>query len=271
MTYPNDPGRSPGNYQDVTPDDVDAFEDVPTYGEAGSTSRIRPRETPQAPVAGFEPTEVFAPATETVALDRQPVEVPPAPPADAYVEPEVIPADPVAVAPARRGTIDFGLFVLRLLVGGFLVLHSVQVFFRLGASDGIPGLENAFSAYAYGDVLAIVVPTLELAAGVFLVLGLVTPAAAMVALTATGFMAAHAAAASGLGLNVLAWDPAVWLPVVLFGGALALQFTGPGFYSVDSGRSWASRPLASSWIFAVLGIAAAALMWWFGTGINPVA
>ncbi|WP_165164300.1 DoxX family protein [Corynebacterium qintianiae] len=265
------------NPRDVTPDDFNNFEDVPTYGEAGSTSHIRAGEpssiyertgkaapTEVFPSSAMQSTESLATDESTVTVDRQPLEVMPAEPV--YAE------EPVVVEePARRGTIDLGLLLLRLVLGGYLIFHAIQTFFRLGASDGITGLENDFSGYAYGEVLAIVVPTLELAAGVFIVLGLIGPVAAMVAVAVTAFMSAHAVASSGAGANMLMWDAAVWLPVLLFGISLAHQFTGPGFYAVDSGRSWARRPLASSWIFAVLGIAAAALLWWFGTGINPFA
>ena len=58
--------------------------------------------------------------------------------------------------------------------------------------------------------------------------------------------------------------------VILFGISLALQFTGPGLYSFDYGRSWARRPLVSSWIFILLAIAGAVALWWFGAGVNPL-
>ncbi|WP_291313824.1 DoxX family protein [Corynebacterium sp. UBA2622] len=329
------------NRRDVTPDDFDGLDGVPTYtsGDSSGSSKVTgagPTPDIYQRTGKAAPTEVFPASAgtradqeqrteyidtraqsartpddrnETVALDRTVTsasaapepsrndavvrEAAPAPVREAApvpetthetvyatttyepvsAEPESYPAEPVAVAEprARRGTIDFGLLLLRLVTGGYLILDAVKTFFRLGNSDGITGLEDAFSGYTYGDVLAVVLPTLELAAGVFLVLGLLSPVAAMVAVAATGFNAAHAVAASGTGANALQWDASVWLPVLLFGASLALQFTGPGFYAVDAGRSWARRPLASSWIFAVLGIAAAALMWWFGTGVNPFA
>lgn len=282
--------------RDVTADDFDNLHDVPTYtpGEnqgstkvGGAQQDIYQRTGKAAPTEVFpssgsagratpEPTEIIdvkrdAPAatdtgagTSTVAVDRHAAAEPVA------VEPEPAPAAAVAEPKARRGTIDLGLFLLRLFVGGYLILDSLKVFFRLGGSDGITGLENAFSDYPFGDALAIVLPTLELAAGVFLLLGLLTPVAAMVAVTVTAFFAIHALAESGAGANPLMWEAAVWLPVLLLAACVSLQFTGPGFYSVDAGRSWARRPLASSWIFAVLGIAAAAVLWWFGAGVNPL-
>ena len=51
---------------------------------------------------------------------------------------------------------------------------------------------------------------------------------------------------------------------------VGLQFTGPGKISFDMGRGWTQRPLASSWIFVVLGLGGAAALWWFGAGVNPL-
>ena len=215
---------------------------------------------PQAPeTTGFEST------TETVAVDREPAYVATEP---TYAET----AEPVVVEDeTRRGTTDFGLFLMRLFLGAFLIIDSVAIFFRLGGNEGISGLESAFTDYPYGSGLAVVVPTLELAAGVFLLLGLLTPIAALVAITVTGFMALHAFVSQSDGFNVFAWTPETWVPVMLLAASLVVQFTGPGRYGIDASRGWAKRPLVSSWVGALLGLAAAGLIWWFGTGINPVA
>lgn len=208
----------------------------------------------------FAPTTVApAPATAT-AVDEDLL--------DAQLEEEVRLAEP---HDGRRGTIDLGLLIARLLLGVWLVLESIGTFFQLGGSQGLAGLETEYAQYPWAEILSIVVPTLQLAAGVFLIFGLLTPVAATVATVATGFVALHELATSGAGFNVFAWPETVWLSVVLFGLSIALQFTGPGFYSLDFGRSWARRPLASSWIFIVVALGALGLLWWFGTDINPFA
>lgn len=215
---------------------------------------------PQAPeTTGFEST------TETVAVDREPAYVATEPTYAETAEPVVVEEE------TRRGTTDFGLFLMRLFLGAFLIIDSVAIFFRLGGNEGISGLESAFTDYPYGSGLAVVVPTLELAAGVFLLLGLLTPIAALVAITVTGFMALHAFVSQSDGFNVFAWTPETWVPVMLLAASLVVQFTGPGRYGIDASRGWAKRPLVSSWVGALLGLAAAGLIWWFGTGINPVA
>ncbi|MCG7228995.1 DoxX family protein [Corynebacterium minutissimum] len=171
---------------------------------------------------------------------------------------------------ARRGTIDFGLLFVRLALSIYLLVAGASTFFKLGGNEGLSGLENEYGEYTMAAALAIGVPTVQLIAGAFLLLGLVTPLAAMFGLIVTGFEAIHGLNASGDGLDVFAWNESVWLGLVLFAIAVALQFTGPGFISLDFNRSWTRRPLATSWIFVVIGVAALVAIWWFGTGVNPL-
>ncbi|HCD4226825.1 TPA: DoxX family membrane protein [Corynebacterium striatum] len=171
----------------------------------------------------------------------------------------------------RRGTIDFGLLFVRIALSAYLLLAGATTFFKLGGGEGLSGLESEFANYAFASPLAIAVPAMQLIAGAFLLLGLVTPLAAMVGLVVTGFMALHELAASGAGVDVFTWPESVWLSSVLFAIAIALQFTGPGFISFDVKRSWARRPLATSWIFVIVGIAVLVALWWFGAGVNPIA
>lgn len=171
----------------------------------------------------------------------------------------------------RRGTIDFGLFFVRLAVSAYLIIAGVATFFSLGDGSGVSGLESDYSQYAWGDSFALAVPTVQLIAGAFLLLGLISPLAAMLGLVVTGFTALHELAQSGAGLQVFDWPDSVWLSLVLFVIAIGLQFTGPGFISLDFGRSWARRPLGTSWVFVVVGIAILVAVWFFGAAVNPIA
>ncbi|GAB3704668.1 DoxX family protein [Corynebacterium nasicanis] len=220
----------------------------------------------------------FAPtgSHETVAYDR-PVEqpLPPAPAPVAYETTSTASTATVAEEPElrdhRRGTMDFGLLIIRLLLGGWLILEAVGTFFRLGGNPGISGLEADYASYLAPGGLAIIIPSLQLAAGVFLVLGLITPLFATVATIVTSFTALHELTTSGAGANLFGWPESVWLSLVMLGISLALQFTGPGLLSLDYGRSWARRPLVSSWVFILLAIGGAVALWWFGAGVNPLA
>lgn len=191
--------------------------------------------------------------------------------ADPAAAGEVQAEAPVERERTRRGTIDLGIFIVRLGLAAWLILESLATFFRLGGNEGLAGLETDYAAYLYPSILALAVPTAQLAAGLFLLFGLVTPLFAAVATVVTGFSALHALASSGAGLDIFAWPEGVWLSIILLVISVALQFTGPGLYSLDFGRDWARRPLASSWIFIVLAIAGVVAVWWFGTGINPFA
>lgn len=202
--------------RDVTSEDFDDLPEVPTYtGETGSTKVPTPPQDIYQRTGKAAPTEVFpASPTPAPAPAAAPAAVPFAGEPTEYLAPgeagplgEEVVAEPLA----RRGTTDFGLLLLRVLVGGYLILDALKVFFGLGGSAGIAGLEGEFAAYPYGEALAVVVPTLELAAGVFLVLGLLAPVAALVALAVTGFLLAHVVAASPAGANPFTWTrPCGW-------------------------------------------------------------
>ncbi|QGU04409.1 DoxX family protein [Corynebacterium comes] len=265
------------------------FPETSGAGVFGRTNRAAPQEIPasqQSPQPTYADQDFAAPggstAYQTFAYDRQqdqpttmapaaaPVAAPPVAPAAANYD-QTTAVTESETPDHRRGTIDFGLFIVRLMLGLWLILEAVGTFFRLGGNPGLSGLQSDYAGYLAPEGLAIVIPSLQLAAGVFLVLGLITPLFAMLATIATSFTALHELSTSGAGLNVFAWPESVWLSLVLLGSSLALQFTGPGFVSLDYGRSWARRPLLSSWLFLLLAIAGGIALWWFGAGINPLA
>ncbi|MEZ2122180.1 MULTISPECIES: DoxX family protein [unclassified Corynebacterium] len=167
---------------------------------------------------------------------------------------------------AKRGTIDLGLFLIRLFFGALLILHSVSVFFRLGNGGGITALEEQFAGYEMAGVLSIAVPGVELAAGILLVLGLVTPLAAALATVSTAFLALHQINIADTPVNPFQWGDGVRFAVLMTVVAVGLQLTGPGRISLDFSRSWARRPLWSSIIFILIGIGCAVGLWWLVTG-----
>lgn len=278
MTQNTNSGANPDNARDF--DDID----VPTYDPKASQPTLSfaaaqpgsvsdPQPAAQADTTAFPATAATAAAMPQIA---DPVAVPANPELRDGPTPEEVKAAARAEkaearkADPRRGTIDFGLLFVRIALSVWLIVAGVATFFGLGDGGGLAGLEKDFADYAMPQVLAIAVPTLQLLAGAFLLLGLVTPLAAMLGLVVTGFTAIHALSTSGAGLDVFSWPESVWLSVVLFLINIAVQFTGPGVISLDFSRSWARRPLATSWIFVVLGVAALVAVWWFGAGVNPL-
>ena len=172
----------------------------------------------------------------------------------------------------RRGTLDFGLLLLRLGVGGMLLMLGLATFFQFGGAPGIGALEAQFAdnGYNFAGIIAVAIPTVQVIAGGLLVLGLATPLGAALALAISAFLTMFEVAVGDSGWNVLAAgaEP-VRLHLALTAAALALQFTGPGRYGIDFGRGWARRPLASSWIFCILAIAAAIGLWYLTAGQLP--
>ena len=81
---------------------------------------------------------------------------------------------------------------------------------------------------------------------------------------ATFHLSGHQGSLWPYGLNPVIHQWALYALI-----SLSLIFTGPGGASLDRSRSWATRQLASSWIFAVLGIAGFAALWLLTGGRNP--
>lgn len=136
------------------------------------------------PAAGYAPTPVAA-------ADGTPV-AEPAPEAE---------ADAAEHVDDRRGTLGFGLLLLRLVIGGLLLVRGLQTLFRFGGDPGITALEDAFHAYTGADVLSLALPVAEVVAGGLVILGLVTPLGAALGAVAAGFMTLH---------NLGTFDSSLW-------------------------------------------------------------
>lgn len=147
--------------------------------------------------------------------------------------------------PARRGYtwhggLDVGLLVLRLVVGGTFVAHSLQKLFGLWGGQGIDGFANYLGTYGFSQttLLAWITGVGELIGGLLVVLGLFTPigAAALLAVAANVIYLKW-----GAGF----FDPPVGYEreALLAVGAFALLFTGPGRASLDRPTPWGRRPV----------------------------
>ncbi|MDG3014067.1 DoxX family protein [Speluncibacter jeojiensis] len=169
----------------------------------------------------------------------------------------------------KRGTIDLGLLLLRIAIGGVLIAHGLQKLFGWWNGPGIDGFRQVLvdAGYQHAHALAIAGPVTELVAGVLLVLGLLTPVGA----------------AAAVGVMVNAWcftqaaEPGfqffvpkgVEYPTVVALGAAAIALTGPGRIALDYGRKWATRPFLGSLALLVLGVAGGVAMWVVFNDANP--
>ncbi len=174
-----------------------------------------------------------------------------------------------AVASTPRGTLDLGLLILRTVVGVLLLLRGAQALFGFGGDPGVDALESRLVDFTAADILAVALPVVQLVGGGLLLLGLVTPVGGAFALVGAGFMALFELSRSGAGYwpYEMSKDVQTWAILGLLG--LVLIFTGPGRYSADVSRGWATRPRASAWLWAVIGIAGAAAAWVLLGGGNP--
>ncbi|MBN9644997.1 DoxX family membrane protein [Corynebacterium mendelii] len=232
----------------VPPADTEATTAIPAVGSAQAG------EQAPAPAVTYDPALQSVPPGYDPAGQAMPPGYDPAGQAQAAQAPAPV---------GKRGTIDFGLFVLRVVFAALLVFQALSVLFDLDGAGGLQARETALAGYAWPGALAIGLTSVELAVGVFLLLGLISPVAAAGAVVVTSFSALETITAAGTAASPLAWDDSVWLALMLVALAVTVQFTGPGRISADFSRGWATRPLASSWLFFLLGSAAAAALWWF--------
>lgn len=124
---------------------------------------------------------------------------------------------------------DLGLLTLRLVLGLAMAAHGSQKLFGWFGGNGLEGTAQFFTSVGYpsGRTMALVGGLAEMAGGLGLAVGLLTPLAG--------------AAVLGTMINVfaVAWDGGFFAPegieyaVVLAAGATCLTLTGPGRYAVD--------------------------------------
>lgn len=185
------------------------------------------------------------------------------------VEEEATAEAGAAAAVVKRGTLDFGLFILRAVIGAVLAVRGLQTLFAFGGDPGISAFEQTLAAYNAADILAVAVPVTQIVAGGLLLFGLLTPVGSALTIVVAGFLMIHHLAIwdSGYWPYTLSPQVQVWALVGLAGVVLA--FTGPGRYAADISRGWATRPLASAWVFVLVGLAGAAGLWLIVGGGNP--
>ncbi|WP_246817908.1 DoxX family protein, partial [Corynebacterium sp. HMSC058E07] len=170
---------------------------------------------------------------------------------------------------AKRGTTSFGLFLLRVVLGAYLLVRGLQTLFAFGGDPGLEVFQGQLENYNFTDILAIGIPVAEIVAGGLLLLGLLTPFGAAVATVVAGFMTFHNLNGFQGSLWPYGLNPYVQLWAALTVASISIIFVGPGRISLDRSRGWATRPLASAWIFFVVAAAATAGLWLGVGGGNP--
>lgn len=171
----------------------------------------------------------------------------------------------------RRGTLDFGLFVLRLVVGGTFIYHGLQKLTGWFHGPGLDGTRDMMSngGWDHPTMSTVLVIAGELGGGALLVLGLATPLAAG-AVLATILDAWMWRQSMVSGFQYKGGQSGVELESVLAGTATVIILTGPGRWAFDRNRGWATRPAFGSFFVLLLAIAAAIGTWYWLHGGNPL-
>ena len=145
---------------------------------------------------------------------------------------------------------EYGLLLLRLVVGLLFAGHGAQKLFGWFGGGGPQGTAAFFSSLGYRRpaAMAVVAGLSELGGGLLLATGLLTPLAAFLLATVM--------------LNAIA--TVVWpkgflggyeFEVTLMTVAVALAATGPGEISLDDAIGWADNITGIAWASLVLGSA----------------
>ncbi|MVU75643.1 DoxX family membrane protein [Nocardia sp. ET3-3] len=145
---------------------------------------------------------------------------------------------------------DIGLLVARVGFGGLLAVHGSQKLFGWFNGYGLDATAKAFTGMGYdpGKFFATLAGLSEITGGLLLVLGLLTPLAAAIAL-GTMLNALNVTRGNGFAM----WEPAAVYAIAV----VAIGFTGPGRISLDSGRPWQRQGLVWGAAAVVLGVVGA--------------
>lgn len=191
--------------------------------------------------------------------------IPPAPPSPADSNGRVRRRDD------RRGTLDLGLLLLRLVIGGTFVYHGLQKAAGWFHGPGYDGIRTAMEngGWKHVDLATPLLIAGELGGGIMVALGVATPlaAGALLAIILDAWMWKQSMVP---GFQYSAKGNSVELESVLAALATVLILTGPGRLSLDRNRGWATRPLWGSLAAIAAALAAAILAYTYLHGGNPL-
>lgn len=147
----------------------------------------------------------------------------------------------------HRG-LDFGLLVLRVVIGALFVAHGTDKLFGwFNDGMGMEATRQMLTGFGFTEpgVLAWVVALSETVGGVLLILGLFFPAGAAMVL---GVMANVIAVKADW--NLFLGD--VELEMTYAAAAFALLFTGPGRFALDRHTHWWRKAPVYGFVFLIL-------------------
>lgn len=158
-----------------------------------------------------------------------------------------------------HGGLDFGLLVLRLMLGGTMFVHGLQKLVGLFDGPGISGFAETLATFGYTGqttLLSWLTTLAELGGGLLLIFGLFTPlGAAAVLIVLVNIVYAKYSGGFFLGAG-----DGYEYELALSAVALALLFTGSGRIALDKNTPWRRKPLVSGIVFLLLAAVASVLV-----------
>jgi putative oxidoreductase len=160
---------------------------------------------------------------------------------------------------AKKGSISMaiGLLIVRVVLGAFVAAHGIQKATHLWGGGGLEASSAEFRAdgFAGGKVTAFIAAGTQIAAGVALVAGLLTPLASAGVIAVMG-IATIVKFGSGFWSQNGGYEYPLFLTVL----GVAVAWTGPGALSLDVALGLSGFWVAGVSIAAMLaGIVGAAL------------
>lgn len=154
--------------------------------------------------------------------------------------------------------VDVGLLLLRVLVGVAFSLHGFQKLFGWFGGGGPTATARWFASLGFGDgrVAAVMAGSSEIAGGLGLALGLLTPLAAAAMIGVMTVAAIVNGSDNGFWSADKGWELNGYLIAVAF----AVAVTGPGAYSLDA---LLGAPVPSGLLPGLLALA-------IGTGLGTL-
>jgi putative oxidoreductase len=149
---------------------------------------------------------------------------------------------------------NFGLLILRLLIGGLLVGHGTQKLFGWFGGHGLAGTGGFFEMLGFrpGRRYAALAGATEATAGVLLFLGLFTPLAAAMIIGTMLNAAVTVHGDKGLWVS----DGGYEFPLVLAVVAAMFAFAGPGTASLDNALGWSLHGVLLGMLAVAVGLVA---------------
>ncbi|MEU0542768.1 DoxX family protein [Nocardia sp. NPDC005978] len=245
-----------------TDEDLGLDPEVPVYSAVREEITASSGASPANAAAASEPAAVDA-AAPTYAF----ASIPPAPPGPGESNGRLR-----RRGDDRRGTLDLGLLLLRLMIGGTFIYHGLQKLTGWFNGPGLEGTRDMMESggWKHADIAASLLMVGELGGGILIVLGLATPlaAGAVLAVILDAWMWKQGMI-PGVQYNA-GTKSGVEIDSILAGAAAALILTGPGRLSLDRNRGWATRPFLGSLAALVAAIAAAIATYIYLHGGNPL-